>query len=256
MNKIDLQAIENKIDYIFTNKNLLRAICSHKSTLNEQAAKQLYGYSQNELAFNGDALILFYSRIWLENYPFQVINQSCLANKMCSNVFLSKCVHIFGLLEHVTFNSSLNDKSFHAHGTLFEALVYGLYLDGGEDVAKRFYFYFMDTCCQQVYFLSLLKNVEPLGYINSHLQIQTARNIFNKLFKCKIGFTVHKFTNVENTCAYKLCANSIIRFPDARIIQISATSQVTDLDSAIHEVVNILYAHIQIHRPELQITLL
>jgi hypothetical protein len=251
MKKTDLIEIENKIDYVFTNKNLLRAICTHKSTLNEQEAKKLYGYSQNELAFNGDALILFYSRIWLENYPFQDINRACLANKMCSNVFLSKCVHKFGLLEYVSCNSSLNDKSFHAHGTLFEALVYGLYLDGGEEVAKRFYFSFMDTCCQEVNCLSLLKNVEPIGYINSHLQVQIARNIFNTLFQCKVGFTVRKVTNVENTCAYKLCANSIIRFPDARILQISATSQVTDLDSAIHEVINKLYKHIQIHRPEL-----
>ena len=128
---------ESKIGYTFKDKMLLRQCFTHAS----------YGYEHGEkdnelLEFFGDAIIQFVVTEYL--FKNSSGDEGKLTKKRASLVSkepLLKAVIKLGLNEYVILgrglekSASLDDKLF---SSVYEALVAGIYLDGGLAPAKKF----------------------------------------------------------------------------------------------------------------------
>lgn len=128
---------ENLIGYSFKDKMLLRQCFTHASYANE------HGEKDNELLeFFGDAIIQFVVTEYL--YKNSSGDEGKLTQKRASLVSkepLLKAVVALGLNEYVLLgrglekSASLDEKLF---SSVYEALVAGIYLDGGLVPAKKF----------------------------------------------------------------------------------------------------------------------
>ena len=133
----DISACEEKIGYSFKDKMLLRQCFTHASYANE------HNQQDNELLeFFGDAIIEFVVTEHL--YKNAVGDEGKLTQKralIVSKEPLLKAVKKLGLVEFVLLgrgqgkNFNLEEKLF---SSIYEALVAGIYLDGGITAAKRF----------------------------------------------------------------------------------------------------------------------
>ena len=133
----DISACEEKIGYSFKDKMLLRQCFTHASYANE------HNQQDNELLeFFGDAIIEFVVTEHL--YKNAVGDEGKLTHKralIVSKEPLLKAVKKLGLVEFVLLgrgqgkNFNLEEKLF---SSIYEALVAGIYLDGGITAAKRF----------------------------------------------------------------------------------------------------------------------
>lgn len=128
---------ESKIGYTFKDKMLLRQCFTHASYAYE------HGEKDNErLEFFGDAIIQFVITDYL--FRHSAGDEGKLTVKranLVSKAPLLKAVLKLGLNEYVLLgrglekSASLDDKLF---SSLYEALVAGIYLDGGIEPAKKF----------------------------------------------------------------------------------------------------------------------
>ena len=133
----DIDDIENKIGYSFKDKMLLRKCFTHSSYANE------HGQEDNELLeFFGDAVIEFIVTEHL--YKSCAGDEGKLTVKrseVVSKVPLLSAVKDLGLEEHVLLgkgqekSSRTDEKLF---SSVYEALVAGIYVDGGMAAAKKF----------------------------------------------------------------------------------------------------------------------
>lgn len=133
----DGASIEEKIGYEFKDKMLLRKCFTHSSYANE------HNEEDNELLeFFGDAIIKFIESEYLYKNTFG--DEGSLTEKrktLESNVALLNTVKKLELDKFVLLgkgqekNVSHKEKLF---SSIYEALVAGLYLDGGMEVAKKF----------------------------------------------------------------------------------------------------------------------
>lgn len=137
-----LTEFENKIGIVFNNKDLLKQAFIHRSYLNENPKEQL---GNNErLEFLGDAVLElvttdFLFRKYIDKpegdltaYRAALVNMSSLAKNaqklgMEGYLFLSKGEK----------NSTGKSRNYILANT-FEALIGGLYIDGGYEIAKKF----------------------------------------------------------------------------------------------------------------------
>lgn len=128
---------ESKIGYTFKDKMLLRQCFTHASYANE------HGEKDNELLeFFGDSIIQFVVTEYL--FKNSSGDEGKLTQKRASLVSktpLLKAVLRLGLNEYVLLgrglekSASLDDKLF---SSIYEALVAGIYIDGGLVAAKKF----------------------------------------------------------------------------------------------------------------------
>ena len=133
----DIDGIENRIGYSFTDKMLLRKCFTHSSYAHE------HGEEDNELLeFFGDAIIEFIVTEYL--YKNSAGDEGKLTVKRAGVVSrepLLKAVNELGLAEFMLLGKG-QQMSAHSDEKLFssvyEALVAGIYLDGGIVAAKRF----------------------------------------------------------------------------------------------------------------------
>ena len=133
----DVSEIENIIGYTFKDKSLLRKCFTHASYAHE------HGEEDNEvLEFFGDAIIEFIVTEYL--YKTFAGDEGKLTVKradMVSREPLLKSVNELGLAEFLLLgkghkNTAHSDEKMFS--SLYEALVAGIYLDGGMTAAKKF----------------------------------------------------------------------------------------------------------------------
>ena len=137
MANFDFQKIESLIGYEFKNKDLLRQCFTHTSYANENKVKN------NELLeFFGDAIIQFVVTEYL--YEKHSGDEGKLTNKRAKIVSkepLLNSVKQLGLDSHILLgrgqgkNFTQNEKLF---SSVYEALVAGIYYDGGLSKVKKF----------------------------------------------------------------------------------------------------------------------
>ena len=133
----DVDEIESKIKYSFKNKMLLRKCFTHSSYSNE------HGGENNELLeFFGDAIIQFLVTEYLFNNAFG--DEGKLTQKrieIVSKEPLLKAVEKLKIVEHILLGHGLENnlkKDDKLISSLYEAIVAGIYLDGGLKEAKKF----------------------------------------------------------------------------------------------------------------------
>ncbi len=137
MQIFDISECENRIGYTFKNKLLLRQCFTHASYSYENGGKD------NELLeFFGDAIIQFVVTDYL--YKNACGDEGDLTSKRAKIVSkepLQKVVHNLGLGDFALLgngqakNKKKDDKLY---SSIFEAIVAGIYLDGGLASAKKF----------------------------------------------------------------------------------------------------------------------
>ena len=133
----DIDGIENRIGYSFKDKMLLRKCFTHSSYANE------HGEEDNEvLEFFGDAIIEFIVTEYL--YNNSAGDEGKLTVKRAGVVSrepLLKAVNDLGLSSFLLLgrgqknSAHLDEKLF---SSVYEALVAGIYIDGGMAAAKKF----------------------------------------------------------------------------------------------------------------------
>ena len=133
----DIDGCEEKIGYSFKNKMLLRQCFTHASYANE------HGENDNELLeFFGDAVIQFV----VTEYLFKNFSgdEGKLTKRRADLVSKEPLLHIvkkMGLAEFLLLgkgqgkSANQDEKLF---SSVYEALVAGIYIDGGIAVAKKF----------------------------------------------------------------------------------------------------------------------
>lgn len=133
----DIDGCEEKIGYSFKDKMLLRQCFTHSSYANE------HGVNDNELLeFFGDSIIEFVVTEYL--YKHAVGNEGKMTkirSELVSKTPLLNIVKKMGLTEYVLLGRGLekfvnqDEKLF---SSIYEALVAGIYTDGGMTAAKKF----------------------------------------------------------------------------------------------------------------------
>lgn len=131
---------EEKLGYSFKDKALLRLCFTHSSYAHEHG-----GVKNNErLEYFGDSILGFITAEYLMNkYP--KADEGVLTEykqQLVSSEPLSKAIDKSGLGEFLMFGEGERKNSPEHHRSakenLFEAIVAGIYLDGGMDEAKKF----------------------------------------------------------------------------------------------------------------------
>jgi ribonuclease-3 len=140
--KLNLSSIEDRLGYIFENKELLTFAFIHRSFLNEAKGS---GIQHNErLEFLGDSilglLIAEYLYHRLPGHPEGQLSQ--LRSRL---VDANSCAHYLqklGLAEAILLGKGERMNEGHAKSSIqadvFEALIAALYLDGGPQIVKSF----------------------------------------------------------------------------------------------------------------------
>lgn len=133
----DIGEIEKRIEYNFNNKMLLRQCFTHSSYANEHNTK-----SNERLEFFGDAIIKFIQTEYL--YKQFGGDEGSLTKARqgmeCAKFFLNT-VKTLGLDDFVLLGNGQRKVKGHTeklYSNLYEALVAGIYLDGGMAKAKEF----------------------------------------------------------------------------------------------------------------------
>jgi ribonuclease-3 len=131
---------EEKIGYSFTDKTLLRLCFTHSSYSHEHG-----GVKDNErLEFFGDSILGFITVEYLMNkYPNADEGKlTALKQQLVSAEPLAQAIERSGLDAFLMFGEGekKNSKEHHrsARENLFEAIVAGIYIDGGLEEAKKF----------------------------------------------------------------------------------------------------------------------
>lgn len=135
--QFDAGAVENIIGYVFKDKSLLRRCFTHSSYANE------HGVKDNErLEFFGDTVVKFIQTEYLFTETGGSEGAMTLSRqRLESNEFLRETVKKLGLDKFVLLgngqakNAHRDEKLF---SSVYEALVAGIYLDGGLGAAKNF----------------------------------------------------------------------------------------------------------------------
>ncbi len=126
--------IEKSIGYVFKDKKLLETCFTHSSYTNE------HGCENNErLEFLGDALLGFFVADYLYKTTFD--NEKEMTEKrkaLVAKLPLENAVKIMGIEKFILGGGNGENIGEKAISSLFEALVAGIYIDGGLSVAEKF----------------------------------------------------------------------------------------------------------------------
>lgn len=145
--KIDISLAEEIIGYSFKDKKLLVECFTHSSFSNEHK-----GYKNNErLEFFGDAILgfivteyLFENNSKIDEGKLTEKKQKIVSKKPLSYAITKLGLEKFLILGEGEKNSKI--KSQNLSENLFEALVAGIYIDGGLECAKKFVYDKLLSC--------------------------------------------------------------------------------------------------------------
>ena len=132
-----LSPIENKINYLFHNRDYLFQAFTHKSV----SASPRENYER--LEFLGDAVIdIIISRELMREFPEG--DEGLLTQRRASLVrksFLAKISKMLDLLDHINIESSVNMNiekiAEKQQANLYEAIIGAIYLDGGIEPCRN-----------------------------------------------------------------------------------------------------------------------
>ncbi|MGN0818974.1 MAG: ribonuclease III [Christensenellaceae bacterium] len=135
---IDYEHIEQKIGYVFKDKNLLEQCFTHSSYANEHKR-----FFHNErLEFFGDSILGFIVTEYLyRNYPGYTEGKlTRMKQSFVSSMPLAAAIDRLELCQYLLLGNGEKKQSDKVNlaENLFEALVSGIYLDGGLDECKKF----------------------------------------------------------------------------------------------------------------------
>lgn len=207
-NSPEISQIEEIIGYHFKNKDFLIQSFIHRSYSNELSQKSTMSYERSE--FLGDAVLeLIVSEYLYHKYPdyaegkltkFRsvLVNESTLA-------YISK---EFGLDKYVLLGKGERKTTGRYRESILadviEALLGGIYLDGGPDAAKKAVRrLFTPILTEEAGFLKKIKNYKSI--LQEHWQkIHKTQEVHYKVFS-EEGPENDKTFHVHCYCAEKLC---------------------------------------------------
>lgn len=129
------EEIEEKLGYVFRNKNLLREAFTHASY-----AHHFYEKSNERLEYLGDSVLQLIVTEWQYRQDSEASEgklTSIRQKLVCKNA-LDSAVDGLGVWEYLLAYGSDYNYRGKAKSSLFEAIVAGIYLDGGYKHAKAF----------------------------------------------------------------------------------------------------------------------
>lgn len=140
---MNVEEIEKRLRYVFTDKNLLILALTHRSYFNENR-NEIEGHNER-LEFLGDSILgLIVSEYLYRNLPTQ--SEGHLSHLRSYLVGAELCVHYMRLLELEEFlllgrGESVNIGRGRERilADLFEAIIGAIYLDGGLSSAEKFF---------------------------------------------------------------------------------------------------------------------
>lgn len=148
MRKFDYNLIEQKIGYVFKDKNLLKSAFIHSSYANEHAVK-----SNERLEFLGDSVLsLIVTDYIFKHYKNNEGDLSKIRASLVSEKSLSFIFEQLGLDDYIYRGVGLeNTKPTRAMmADAFEALVASIYLDGGTAKASKFVLTELDSALSDI----------------------------------------------------------------------------------------------------------
>lgn len=142
MTKKNLEELENKIEYCFNDKTLLRQALTHSSFANEQKINRYADYER--LEFLGDAVLELVSSEFLfhENLSMKEGELTKLRASMVCESALAYCAREFGLEEYILLGKGEEMTGGRTKDSIIsdvmEAIIGAIYLDSGMDKAKGY----------------------------------------------------------------------------------------------------------------------
>ncbi|MDD3641840.1 MAG: ribonuclease III [Candidatus Krumholzibacteria bacterium] len=166
--------LERKLGYCFANSDILVEALTHRSTLGELKPGEP-GITYERLEFLGDSVLaLVTTDFLLRNFPEE--NEGQLTQKkslLVSQTVLTKKAEAIGLKDHVILSENAFRGGVHGQDSIqtavLEAVIGGIYLDGGLEEARRF---IEETILDEVDVT--LEHSDHINY-KSHLQEYTQR---------------------------------------------------------------------------------
>lgn len=136
--------IEERLHYSFANRDLLLLAFVHRSFFNEH--RDLVSQHNERLEFLGDSVLgLLISDYLYAEYPYEP--EGTLSHLRSAVVEASSCAKFLSQLQITQYillgkGERMNDGKGREtiYADLFEALIGAIYLDGGLEVTKRFFF--------------------------------------------------------------------------------------------------------------------
>lgn len=139
MSDLPFEEIEEKIGYTFRDKQLLRRCFVHSSYTNEHKEE----VSNEKLEFLGDAVL---ELILSEKLYFESETEGDMTmrrQRFVSDESLKKVVEELSLSKYLFVGGGRQNLGKKAIPSLMEALIAGIYLDGGYGSAKKFVYRFV-----------------------------------------------------------------------------------------------------------------
>lgn len=138
MGIFELSEVEKTLGYVFKDKNLLRTCFVHSSFSNENKSSE----SNERLEFLGDSVLgmVVTEYLFLRDKEYREGVLTSEKQKYVSSVPLAETTRKIGLNKFLLLgvgNESDRNKNSLCED-LYEAIVGGLYLDGGMEIAKKF----------------------------------------------------------------------------------------------------------------------
>lgn len=141
--------LEQIIGYNFNDKLILKKSLTHSSVIGEE--------NYEDFEFLGDSFLSFVVADYLlKNSELPVGELSKIRAKLVSTDNLCKIVKNNGIFDYIIFGKSINkvNLSNKICADIFESLLAGIYLDGGEQSAKDFVYKFVIISDINVYNIS------------------------------------------------------------------------------------------------------
>lgn len=137
-----LEFLEQRIHYIFNNKDLIKQALTHSSYANERTIQKLDDYERVE--FLGDAVLELVSSefIFMENPTMSEGNMTKLRASLVCEQALSYCAKDIEIGKFLYLGKGENATGGRNRDSIIadvvEAIIGAIFLDGGFDDAKRF----------------------------------------------------------------------------------------------------------------------
>ena len=136
MNKFEI--LESIIEYKFNNIDILAKSITHSSVIGEE--------NYEDYEFLGDSFLSFVVADYLlKNFKLPVGDLSKIRAKLVSTDNLCNIIKNSGIFELIQFGKSINKNNLSNKicADIFESILAGIYLDGGEQKAKQFVYKFV-----------------------------------------------------------------------------------------------------------------
>lgn len=142
MNSLNISIFESKIDYTFTEKDLIKKAVTHSSYSNDRKMDKLK--NNERLEFLGDAVLeLCTSDFLYKEYPKKPEGElTRLRASIVCEPTLAECARNIGLPDYLILGKGEENTGGRYRDSIvsdaFEAVIGAIYLDGGLEKAKSF----------------------------------------------------------------------------------------------------------------------